>query len=131
MEIIDDRLYGIDTINSDLKKQDLQWNRDDYKNCAIKHMLRRVKFRAKERGLEFNLDESDIVIPEHCPVLGLKLEVAEGDKKDNSPSVDRIDNSKGYVKGNIHIISWKANRIKSNATVKELMKIALYFKQLT
>lgn len=44
-------------------------------------------------------------------------------KKENSPSIDRLDNTKGYVKGNINIISWRANRIKSDATLDELEKI--------
>ncbi len=60
-----------------------------------------------------------------CPYLGISIEVnqAQG-RRDNSASVDRIDNSKGYVKGNIEIISDKANRMKNSASREELLLFA-------
>lgn len=53
--------------------------------------------------------------------------IADGRQEDGSPSLDRLDCRKGYVRGNVEVISWKANRIKSNATVMELMKVATYY----
>jgi hypothetical protein len=79
-----------------------------------------AKRRAKKRGLEFNIEVSDIVIPEVCQVLGLKLEQGNGKSTASSPSLDRIDSSKGYVKGNVRVISHRANLLKNNATVEEL-----------
>jgi hypothetical protein len=76
-------------------------------------------------------------IPDYCPMLGIPLNYdgtgIEGDwsRKDNSPSLDRIDSSKGYTKGNIHVISWRANRIKNDSTPEELMQIAKYMVNLT
>lgn len=67
-------------------------------------------------------------MPIYCPVLGIKL-VPGGQIKDHSPSLDRIDNTKGYVKGNVHVISDRANRLKSDGTPEELMKVALYFQR--
>lgn len=90
-------------------------------------ILKTIRQSAKKRGLEFNLDVSDIVIPEYCPVLGIKLVPNIGKPSFNSPSVDRIDNNKGYIKGNIHIISYKANAIKYNASIEELKKVVNYF----
>lgn len=89
--------------------------------------MARVKSRAKKFGLDCNLTIEDIVIPVTCPVLGIILgETPEGKAADNSPSVDRLDNSRGYVKGNIHVISWRANRLKSDATLEETMRIYKY-----
>jgi hypothetical protein len=89
-------------------------------------MLNRARARAKKYGWDFNIEEADIVIPTHCPLLGIELYVAEGRKtvKDNSASLDRIDPTKGYIKGNILVISNKANTMKSNATPQELLKLA-------
>lgn len=88
-----------------------------------------AKGRAKTRGLEFNIEVSDIVIPEFCPVLGLKLEKGKGEQQDSSPTLDRIDSSKGYIKGNIEVISWRANRLKNDATPEELRKVADYYER--
>jgi hypothetical protein len=57
--------------------------------------------------------------------MGTRLEKGER-QSDSSPSIDCIDGSKGYVVGNVKIISWKANRLKSNATPAELIKVAIY-----
>lgn len=97
------------------------------------HMFTDAKRRARKRGLEFDLELSDIVIPEVCPALGIPIfrgYVSETKKTPgpNSPSLDRIDSSKGYLKGNVRVISWKANRIKSDATAEDLEKILAYMK---
>ena len=83
----------------------------------IPWMLAACKSRAKKQNLEFNLDEEDIIIPEFCPVLGVKLVNSQGKKSHFSPSVDRINNNLGYIKGNIKVISWRANWLKSNSNV--------------
>lgn len=86
----------------------------------------RARARAKEKGLEFNLTEEDVQIPPTCPVLGISIRPGNGVLCDNSPTVDRINNMKGYIKGNVEVISWKANRIKSNATYKEVKAVAMW-----
>lgn len=92
-------------------------------------MLLRVRGRAKATGQDFNLTIEDCVIPETCPVLGIPLTYA-GARTDNTASMDRIDSAKGYTKGNVHVISYRANRIKNDATVAELLKVAAYFQAL-
>lgn len=94
-----------------------------------KIVLANAKARAKKKNLSFNLTLQDMIVPEFCPVLGIKLINCQGIKTDNSPSVDRIDSSKGYVKGNIAIISLRANQIKSNGTIKEHLSVIDYMRQ--
>lgn len=86
-------------------------------------LLRAAKRRAKIKNLEFNIDISDIYLPEVCPLLGIPLhssERRENTSIDDSYSIDRIDSTKGYIKGNVWVISNKANRIKSDASLEEL-----------
>jgi hypothetical protein len=90
-------------------------------------MLRKARRRAQEKGLAFDIDASYLrsVVPSHCPILGVELAWStrrlNGDTTlPNSPSLDRIDPTKGYVKGNVWIVSARANRIKNDATHEEL-----------
>lgn len=87
-------------------------------------MLKRSKSRALQKGYEHTIDLTDITIPTHCPLLGIELEIGVGGCKFNSPSLDRIDPNLGYIKGNVWVISNKANSIKNNATPEELLTIA-------
>ena len=82
------------------------------------------KSRAKAKGIPFDLEVEDIVIPEFCPLLGIKLNTEPNrDDRWTSPSIDRLIPHKGYVKGNILICSFRANMIKTNATIDELMTL--------
>jgi hypothetical protein len=93
-------------------------------------MLNRCKSRAKRKGFEFNLTIADIVMPIECPILGVKLEYVCGKGGSwNSPSLDRIDSLKGYIKGNVQIISKRANIIKNDATIDEIEKVYFYLKR--
>lgn len=96
--------------------------RDKENSWAENRMYVRVKSRAKLSGILFNLDVEDIVIPDYCPVLGMELKTASGHNqhKPNSPSLDKIIPELGYVKGNVRVISMRANHLKSNASVEEL-----------
>ena len=110
-------------------------NREEEKHRREQHssnfyerkILSRIKHRCKKTGVPFNLETSDIVIPSHCPVLGIKLIAhVKGKAKGYNPeavSVDRIDPKGGYLKGNVRIISARANLLKSNATLEELEAI--------
>lgn len=65
------------------------------------------------------------MVPEFCPVLGMRLEPGNG-LSASSPSLDRFDPEKGYTKGNVRVISARANTLKSNATPDELRKVLAY-----
>lgn len=92
-------------------------------------MVRGAKSRAKQRGLPFNLKPSDIVVPKKCPVLGIPLRISKGALTDHSPSLDKIVPRKGYVRGNVIVVSMRVNRIKSDATIKELRLMADFYEQ--
>lgn len=101
--------------------------RDWRHNNPERILLSGAKTRAKQKGLDFNLELSDIIIPNFCPVLGISI-IIGGDKlSNNSPTLDRIDSTKGYVKGNIEVISWRANFLKSNATFEEMYLLGKYY----
>ena len=88
-----------------------------------KLMVRRKKAQCKQQGIDFNLTVDDIDIPERCPVLGIPIKHDTGNRE-QTPSIDRIDPSGGYVRGNVRVISARANRLKSDATKDELLAIA-------
>ena len=89
-------------------------------------VIYRIRGNAKIRGIECDIIESDLPeIPEYCPVLPwirLTSEVGNG-RSAGSLSLDRIDSSKGYVKGNIRFISDRANTLKRDATDQELIML--------
>lgn len=87
-----------------------------------------VKGRAKLTNLEFDLEMNDLVIPDTCPVLGIPIFHGAGTHCSNSPSLDRFDNSKGYTKNNVRVISRRANCLKNDATIEELEAIIRYMK---
>jgi hypothetical protein len=94
-------------------------------------MLHSARVRAQKKNLPFNLGLDDIIIPDVCPVLGIPLKT--GTRKDHwdAPTLDRIFLDQGYVKGNVVVISWRANFIRSNATLDELEKVLAYSKEIT
>lgn len=97
-------------------------------------MLTGTKQRAKKVGLEFSITKEDFPNPPtHCPILGIELVYGgyhdDGKKQQgrrNSASFDRIDNTKGYVPGNVRIVSWRANSLIKDASFEEVEAIYNY-----
>ena len=103
--------------------------RENHRLNPIKRMISAAKIRANKKKMEFNISEDDLKLPAICPVLGIPLYVsANGCVGDNSPTLDRIDNTKGYTKDNTIIVSFKANTIKNMATIEELERVLMYYK---
>lgn len=97
------------------------------KRRAEHQMYLSAKHRAKKARMPFDLEHGDICIPEFCPVLGVRIERNVSGKtgaRASSPTLDRVRPELGYVRGNVQVISSKANRIKQNATAAELMAVA-------
>lgn len=92
------------------------------------HMLSRAKANAKALGYDFNLTIEDIIVPECCPITGFRL-TYDG-RRMTSPSLDRIDSSKGYIKGNVVVVSHRANAWKSDATIAQLRKMVEFYEDL-
>lgn len=82
-------------------------------------LVERARSRASKANLPFNLNRQSIVIPLSCPVLGIPLKLGST-RSANSPSLDRIIPSLGYVEGNVRVISDRANRLKSDLSISEL-----------
>jgi len=77
--------------------------------------------RAKAKGLSHNITLEDIIIPDKCPVFETALLERVGESiQHHQASLDRVNNHLGYVKGNVRVISLKANNMKSDHDVCEL-----------
>lgn len=99
----------------------------------FKHIWNHLKASAKKRNIIFTLLPSDIDeigIPITCPILGIPLYFHRDMAEDDSISYDRIDSSKGYSLDNVIVISHRANKLKSNATLDEMRKIVNFYQQL-
>lgn len=94
-------------------------------------MLFNARSRAAASHLPFELTIDDIHIPTVCPVFGTALKRQRGGMTDDSPSLDRLKPCLGYVRGNVWVISMRANRIKADATLAELELLIQSLRRLT
>ena len=81
--------------------------------------------------MPFDIDASDIIIPSHCPVLGIPIQKNPERLGESSPTLDKIVPSKGYVKGNVAVISARANRLKSDASLAEIEALVAWLRPLS
>lgn len=107
-----------------LKKEKAEYDKQHREERREYRVLQGIKQRAAEKGIDFDLTLEDISNFSVCPVFGIELKRGEGKPQACSPSVDRIDPTKGYTKDNIQILSNKANTMKQNATPEELLQFA-------
>lgn len=112
-----DRQYAIN------RKTLLEKGQLDRATNVKKYLLKGAKMRAKKSGLLFEITASDFEVPFTCPLLGYILIPSRGLIAPNSPSLDRKDPRKGYVRGNVWVISYRANMAKSNLTLEELQML--------
>ena len=96
----------------------------------LKTLYNHIKGSANKRGIKFTItmcDLNDLSFPLTCPILDIPLIWNRGRADDNSYSIDRINSSKGYEAGNIVVISNRANRLKSDATLEEMRRLVEYY----
>lgn len=115
------------------KKWGAKWKDKDHRRSYL-YISMRQKFQAKKAnatrvGKPWDIEFGDLVFPTHCPILGIELDYFSEMRKDNSPSFDCINPSLGYIKGNVVIISWRANRIKNDGTAEEHRLIASFIEE--
>jgi hypothetical protein len=114
------------------KKKERERGRKRREEHPWKGILRQVKYRSSIKGIDFALteDQMNAITPDVCPVLGMKLEWSngKGPLQDDSPSIDRVNPHGGYTIDNVQVISWRANHLKSDATLDELEKITSYYR---
>lgn len=103
------------------------------KTSSQEMLLRNARWRAKNKLIAFDITVDDLDWPTHCPIFGVELVYRRTGQGKNgrvphpyAASLDRRDNGKGYIKGNVSVISWRANKLKGNATAEELAALARY-----
>lgn len=103
-----------------------EWRLRDPRNM----MVASAKKRAKACGMPFSIAVTDLVIPSHCPLLGVPIAVATGGKPSaGSPSLDRLRPELGYVPGNVWVISYRANALKNNFTLEQMEHFVMVLRQ--
>ena len=118
----DYRFWNIVKLKNNLHDGGTQINKTNIEKTNEQLLFERTKQSAKEKKLDFNLTIDDIIIPEYCPLLEVKLTFDYiTESKDSYYSIDRINSDLGYVKGNVQVISLKANTMKNNATKEQLL----------
>lgn len=142
-----DKLGSVDAARAYAREQRAHRMRDPMKRARAKacrdkthkprslrsQLVHNARARARKIGMPATVRVTDILWPTHCPVLGVELDYAtprgQRDARNPAlPSLDRWDNSQGYVPGNVFVISMRANTLKSNGTPEELMRVAIYAK---
>lgn len=96
----------------------------------LQNLIGVAKWRAQKKGLPFNLTVDDLEVPDRCPVFGMPLAWGTRKQRDNSPSLDRIIPEKGYVPGNVLVVSWLANNVRRDFTPDQLRIVADFYAAL-
>lgn len=118
------------------KEKAKQLGRDAWHHANDLSRVMSLKYSRKKQNVksskwDWDINFTDIQWNLTCPILGMELDYFTEQRAENSPSFDRIDCTKGYVKGNVQIISWRANRLKNDGTAEEHEKIAAHMRAQT
>lgn len=120
------RYHSDPEFKADFRAKVAAWRKADYRP----DMVARAKLRAQDLSLPFDITKDDLPLITHCPVFGFEFKSGRGKPCATTPTLDRIAPELGYVKGNVIVVSFKANLIKSNASPDEIMKVAKFYKRL-
>ena len=110
-----------------------KWGEREYTDLydSQREKFRNKRSNAIRSGHQWEVAFGDLEWPKNCPILGITINYFSENRVEESPSFDRINNNVGYVKDNVHVISWRANRIKNDGTSNEHRKIADYLDNIT
>lgn len=106
------------------------YSRRQRERSPVRYLFNQARYRAKIRGIEFSIEFEDLKVPETCPIMDIPLFFSPGKRTDNSYSLDRKDNSKGYTAENTRVISWLANGRKGDLSVEQIERLYQYVKEL-
>ncbi len=109
------------------RKENPEYQKQWTKNCPQSQLLRSSRMRAKQKGIECTITQDDIHIPDMCPVFNVPLQK----NTIYAPSIDRLDNTKGYTPENIRVISRRANTMKNDGNLMEHIMLVEWMKQET
>ena len=115
--------------NKDRGKENARRGKIKQRSDHATRLYQAAKDRATKFGLEFDISVNDVLIPEVCPVFKTKMIWSTGRSSEDSYSLDRIDPAEGYIKGNIQVISRKANAMKRGANRDDLLLFAKWILQ--
>ncbi len=120
------RMFATPEYSAALRASHRRWKENNLKE----YRLRGSKVNARRGGWDHTLSVDDVFWPTHCPILGIALDYSVGSRNKGgpatmaAPSFDRKDPTKAYIKGNVQIVSMRANTIKSNATPEQVARVA-------
>jgi len=126
------RLTCSECTNAVKRDQSAVRRRADPMEFAVKERVVNARSRARKEGLAADIEYKDLLpLPTHCPIFGMELDyhVKRGARRENSATLDRIIPSKGYSKGNVVIVSHKANYLKKDSSLEDLKKIVAYIER--
>lgn len=112
-----------------VRNEEAEQIRRKHRLDPIRYKLEKLKTRARKFGVPFDLTAADLTIPTHCPVLGMQLRGFGEGRAENAPEFDRLVPALGYVRGNVAIISRRANRLKNDGTLEEHARIVEWMRR--
>lgn len=98
---------------------------------AMRFVVGVARQRAKKFGRQFDEGLFDMLPATHCRCCNRELDYTTRKKSglSRSPSLDRVDNSKGYTVENTRVICLRCNRLKGDATANELRFLVAYMEE--
>lgn len=115
--------------NEEKRKQYGAREKEYYDKNIARYLWTRARNRSREEGVEFNIKPEDIEIPDLCPIRLIPMTRHRQKVEGDSYSLDRVDSSLGYVKGNVRVISFRANVAKNDLTIEEVERLLKYMKR--
>ena len=135
------QIFKTNNLNSIYKKRIIEFAKSTKKNNEIiKYIAKKIssiKTRSEKRNFDFNLDLYYLLqtLTPYCPITHKEFifcNIKRNEKnifQEFMPTINRIDSKKGYIKGNIEWLSWKANRIINDADLYFFEQIVKHKKQ--